>query len=332
MRARHPVFVHASVDLSVEDARAFMDELRAVTGSRAEELKSTVVMQPAHRAQLLDLLVALHGRGNINLVDKSYFVCAKLIALLVEEQANTRGVDLAGSGLARQYASTLHDIAPVELGAELWRDVLTTYNDFIRSYLRARSVAPTSEAFFAALEQAREKASSPPLVMLLEAIWEARHFAAEYDGPRAHKMREMDPMASTLNSVSMAWRLRLGDVPMEFLADQYSTLTEDMCDLIVRAAQAELTIADVALPRANLQAIRLVDSRVDPRVQVADILGGVGREIARLAEAGTFDDDLQKVTSEMLDLNGMWSAGSPLDVLYERRPPRYIQAYFDTLI
>jgi len=75
----------------------------------------------------------------------------------------------------------------------------------------------------------------------------------------------------------------------------------------------------------------LESSRVDARVQVADILGGVGREIARLAEAGTFDDDLQRVTSEMLDFNGMWSEGSPLDVLYERRPPQYIQAYLDTL-
>jgi len=204
MRARHPVFVHASVDLSVEDAQGFMDELRAVTGSRAEELKSTMVMQPAHRAPLLDLLVALNGRGNINLVDKSYFVCAKLIALLVEEQANTRGVDLAGSGLARQYASTLHDIAPVELGAELWRDVLTTYNDFIRSYLRARSVAPTSDAFFAALGQAREKADSQPLAMLLEAIWGPGISRRSTTGPELTKCVRWTPWPAPLTA--SRWR------------------------------------------------------------------------------------------------------------------------------
>lgn len=55
--------------------------------------------------------------------------------------------------------------------------------------------------------------------------------------------------------------------------------------------------------------LRFVDSTDEARVQVADILGGVGREAARLATTGVFDDELQVLASEMLDYNVMCSTG-----------------------
>lgn len=78
-----------------------------------------------------------------------------------------------------------------------------------------------------------------------------------------------------------------------------------------------------SLPQADLRAIHVVDSRDDARVQVADILAGTGREVARLAAEGTFDDPLQKVVHPMLDRSVMSSGGSPVDRLVERAPLRY---------
>ena len=46
-------------------------------------------------------------------------------------------------------------------------------------------------------------------------------------------------------------------------------------------------------PGVDVRDLRFVDSKSDPRVQVADILGGVGQEVARQAMRGVFDDDLQ---------------------------------------
>ena len=73
--------------------------------------------------------------------------------------------------------------------------------------------------------------------------------------------------------------------------------------------------------------MRTVDSLSDARVQIADIIAGAGREMARLAMDGVFDDDLQVVAHEMLDFNVMASSGSPLDTLTERRSLRYFQEW-----
>lgn len=81
------------------------------------------------------------------------------------------------------------------------------------------------------------------------------------------------------------------------------------------------------LPRPDLRRIRLVDSRLDARVQAADIMSGIGREIARLAMIGTFDDRLQVRVHNMLDYNLMCSSSSPIDKLVERRPLKYMSAW-----
>jgi hypothetical protein len=79
----------------------------------------------------------------------------------------------------------------------------------------------------------------------------------------------------------------------------------------------------------DLRGIRFVDSRDDPRVQVADILAGVGREVARMALTSIYDDELQIAVSELIDANGMWALGSPLDVLVDARPPSYAQPWLE---
>lgn len=62
-------------------------------------------------------------------------------------------------------------------------------------------------------------------------------------------------------------------------------------------------------------------------MQVADILAGVGREVALLAANGVFDDELQEVVYEMLDFNVMTSSGSAIDRLVEHRPFRYMEQW-----
>lgn len=90
-------------------------------------------------------------------------------------------------------------------------------------------------------------------------------------------------------------------------------------------ARAPLAIRGTPLPRADLRGIRFTDSRTDAQVQVADILAGVGREVARLAATGRFDDPLQTVVHQMLDFNVMSSGGSPVDRLVERAPLKYLE-------
>jgi hypothetical protein len=298
-----------------------MDSLRISMRTQAVEIKSRKVLLPQHRQTLLTALSTVADRGNIYLLEKSYFVTAQLIDLLVAANAYDFDLSLASSGLGREIASDLHDRAPEALGTELWHSLLTTYNDLIRTYARAGSQAPTTEPFFKVLDAARQASTDEQVSDILKLVWESRLFAGDHEGERATMLRQMDPMAGTLNSVSMTWALRLGGRPFEFLLDEYGALNDATRELIIKEACEPLVLRGSGLPRADLRGIRFVDSRLDARVQVADILAGVGQELARLAESGVFDDDLQLAAGEMLDFNGMWSSSSPLDVLWERRPP-----------
>lgn len=326
MRSHHSVFVHASVNLEPDEAADVMARLRSVTNTPAKELKSAAVLDHRYRGELLIVLEQLATKANINLVDKAYYVSAKLVALLTAAAADAEGVDIERAGYGRFFASILFDRAPKDLGQTFWRQLLRRYNDLIRVYARANAIPPTSDKFFAILAEARMRATDQAVREVLDDLWRARYFAFEYEGPRSGELREMDPMFSTLRSVAANWRIRLGDVPFELLTDTYSSLTEPTIEAIIETAREDLTIVGRVLPAADLRAIRQVDSRTDSRVQVADILAGVGQHNAALALDGTFDDVLQTVTSEMLDFQGMWSDGSPLDRLYEAQPPQYAAA------
>jgi hypothetical protein len=328
MSSQHSVFVHGSVNLSMDAAADFMTRLRASTKAQSAELKSKLALAPKHRAALLDALSTIEPNGNINLVEKSYYAAARLVELLFAEHAHSYGLDVGGSGLGRDLLDYFHAHGSSAVGPAAWTTLLASFNELIRSYSREGARAPSTTPFFDALEVARDACTDRRVQDMLDDLWDARHFAAEYEGSTPTVVREMDPMASTLASVARTWRMRLGEVPFEFVADNYSGLTSERRKAIVEAARAPLAVAGFDLPRPDLRGIRLTDSRDDARVQVADILSGVGREIARLAHGGTFDDDLQVLVHEMLDYNVMCSTGSPIDELVERRPLNYVSAWW----
>jgi len=327
MGSKHPVFVHASVNITTDAASEFMATLRAATKTQARELKSKIALAPRNRAALLEVLGSLDNQGNILLVDKSYFVAAKMIDLLVDELAHEYGVEVGLSGLGRQLADYLHQRGATAIGVTRWHTLLNSYNSVIRSYYRADAAPPTVEVFFEALEDALRNCCDVHVAQILGDIWRAREFTREYEGASPSVLRELDPMAPSITAASMTWQMRIGEVPFEFLADNYSGLSEEVCKAIVEAARAPLSVGGVELPRADLRAVRLVDSKFDVRVQVADILAGVGREVALLAANGVIDDQLQTVVHEMLDFNVLASSGSAIDRLVESRPLRYVEEW-----
>ncbi|MFD4957863.1 hypothetical protein [Microbacterium sp. NPDC058389] len=320
--SQHPVFVHGSTSLPLSDAQEFIARLRVATRAQAPEMKSGSVLTPRNRAALLDALPALDGQANIYFVDKSYFITAKMIVLTLAELGERNGQDVHLSGLGRYLTDLLHRKGPRAVGRGRWDALLLAFNDVIRSYARAGSKAASVWPFFVALANARMNCSDRQVSEILTEVWEARHLTLEHVNADPVEFRELDPLAPSLATVSMTWHMRLG-VPFEFLHDRHSLLTESVRDAIVAGARAPLSLGEHALPRADLRGIRVIDSRLDARVQVADILAGTGREVAQMAAGGTLDDPLQTVVHEMLDFNVMSSGGSPVDLLVERAPLRY---------
>jgi hypothetical protein len=221
----------------------------------------------------------------------------------------------------------LHNRAPASVGRENWDALLKAYNEVIRSHLRAGSTAPTTQEFFSLLGLARIASSDSEVTMVLELIWQGRENVSRYQGERPGNFREMDPMVTTLAAVSRSWRIRLGDVPFEFLADDYWGLDPETRQLIIEGVRAPLDVGRVQLPAVDLRGIRLANSKSDVRIQVADLVAGIGREIARLANQGIFDNPLQIEATDLLDFDVMCAMGSPLDILHSRRPIRYFEEW-----
>ena len=52
MRAFEPVFIHASVSIGIDEASGILAQLRADTGTRALEIKSSQMLKPGNRQSL----------------------------------------------------------------------------------------------------------------------------------------------------------------------------------------------------------------------------------------------------------------------------------------
>jgi len=328
MGSRDPLFVHASTSVGLDFAEELLADFRASTRSQAPEIKSKTALRAANRPALLRMLAAVGSSGNIYLLEKQFFMAAKLVNTLIAEPAAELGMDVAGAGQGRQFASMLHERAPQALGDESWRALLESFNDLIRLHARKGDSPPAPHVFLDHLRSARGRCDDRVVGEILEWIWQFRDHVSNYsDTDQRSRFREFDPMFGTLTSIAMTWTVRVGDVPMEFLVDEYSTLDATTITMIKQAVSEPLNLRGEALPRSNLRDIRSIDSRHDARVQVADVLAGVGQEIARMAYAGVLDDDLQNATREMLDGNGMWADDSALDLLWESNVPEYFKAW-----
>ncbi|PYD00816.1 hypothetical protein B4U78_008815 [Microbacterium esteraromaticum] len=324
MASNHPVFVHGSVNVGLEEANELAAWMKAETGSQASEIKSKTMLSLGNRGALFDLLRRLDGRANMYFVEKSYFVTAKMVSLFIAWPALLNGEDIAADGSGRELTDRLHSKAPKALGIDRWNALLHSCNQLLRSYLREGTVRPTTAPFLAALDDARVHCADVDVRVILESMWMARDLAEEYQSAGRVALRELDPMAGSLVAVAMTWALRLNDAPFEFLIDRYSLLTEEGLTAIADATREDLSLGGFDFPRADLRALRMTDSRLDARVQIADIIAGVGREVARLAMTGDFDNQLIGATFQMLDFNPMCSTGSALDRLTELRPLQYL--------
>ncbi|WP_328753680.1 hypothetical protein OHA28_50325 [Streptomyces sp. NBC_00269] len=116
-----------SVAISDIEAEPIVEEIRKATRLQAPELKFSGAFAGPKNGQrrpvlsgLLEPGGALHGRASVYLIDKHYFVIAKLIDLLVEEMLHKQGRDIRNTGQARKMARSLFTEGARALGPELF--------------------------------------------------------------------------------------------------------------------------------------------------------------------------------------------------------------------
>ena len=296
--AATPVITHASVDLSVDEAAQLIAALRSGFRCSLNEFKSGHLLRGSQAGEGLEwFLAALNGRAHVHLVDKEYFLVTRIVDLFLVEPSYAAGTRLtqdhrpAALALYRAGRSRPRD----------WAVFLAAFVELVRTKRRRQPDRSAVERFFRAGDSLAGDGLGPEAEGVLAGLSRTRVWAVLTrlaDDDRSIPP-PLEPMLPALAETVLFWSG--GQRQVLVIHDEQSALTAD------RLRRLQQVLADVAGPWAAaadaagasparvspLAGLVTVDSRDDPRVQVADLLAGV----ARRAPETSNDDLLQPFLS-----------------------------------
>ena len=243
-----PVLVHASTDLSVPEAADVVAALRSPPGGRSE-YKSGRLLRPDQRPALEWFLATLRGRAHVHVTDKTAFVAARVLELFTEEPSYG-----AGTSLGRDHSAAVRALRG-------HRGFLAAFVDLARTKRLRMVDRDAIDRFVAAI---------PADVPVLHDLTTGRVegvMVRLVDGDPAYPP-PLEPLVPALAETLLFWSARAGSVAV--VHDEQSALTRG------RVARLGTFLAEAVSPSpAPMRSFRQVDSRDDPRVQVADLLAGI---------------------------------------------------------
>jgi hypothetical protein len=304
------VFAHASVHLTMESAEGHIQEIRDRIRSPAEEYKANHLLRQKHRAVLEWLLGPsgpLHGHAHVHLTDKVFFVVGRVVDLLAgAEDAHPATGTPGRDGRTMAMAVTLYREGRPAFGRDRWQTFLESANNLMRTKNRWEVTAPV-DSFFDPIEALRPTDPGGGVGDILELFRQAR--------PRADSFRErildnqeagpaLDPFLPAVTHTIAHWGA--AGRPVSIVHDEQYLLTEERISWLMDAFNSPCPSREPAVPRSRLTGVRLVDSRWDARVQLADFLAGVARKIASDELNGRGDAVLTRLLRPYVDPFSIW--------------------------
>jgi hypothetical protein len=245
-----PVITHASVDLAVPEATEVVAVLQSRLRHRSE-CKSNQLLRPGQRPALEWFLSFLHGRAHVHVIDKTGYVAARVLELFTEEPSYG-----AGTSLGRDHSDAV-------LALRRHTAFLAVFVDLTRTR-RVRLIDHDAiDRFFATipvhLPALREVTRARVEEVMVRLIDEDRAFPPP-----------LEPLVPALAETLLFWSA--GKRSVAVVHDEQSALTRG------RVARLGTFLAEAVSPAPPpLRSFLQVDSRDDPRVQVADLLAGIAR-------------------------------------------------------
>ncbi|MDG4809564.1 hypothetical protein O7634_22680 [Micromonospora sp. WMMD1120] len=283
LRSSAPVITHASVDLSVDEAVAVITALRSGFRFAPHEVKSGQFLRRSGAAEALEWFrAALTGRAHVHLIDKEFFLVTRVVDLLLVEPSYAAGTRLADEH--RPAALALH-AAGRSAGAD-WTAFLAAFVDLVRMKHRLPA-QQTVRRFFEARDVLRRHRLGRPADDVLDGLDpnRVRAVVARLDDDDRSIPPPLEPLLPALAETVLAW----SDGRRQVLVthDEQSALTADRLTRLRRTLASGPDATPVgALPSgvSPLAGLVMVDSRDDPRVQVADLLAGVARRLPEIID------------------------------------------------
>jgi len=286
-----PVITHASVDLGADEAVGLIAALRSGFRFSPNEFKSGQFLRgPAAGEALEWFLAALSGRAHVHLVDKEYFLVTRIVDLLLAEPSYAAGTRLTQHH--RPAALALYR-ARRSAGSD-WGTFLEAFVDLVRIKRRHRPDRPALQRFFQARDALIRHGLGAQAEDVLDGLSRTRVQAVLTRLTEDDRSipPPLEPMLPALAETVLFWSG--GQRQVLVIHDEQSALTAG------RLSRLQQVLADGAGPspagadeagsaparRSPLAGLVMVDSRDDPRVQVADLLAGVARRLPGTVDHG----------------------------------------------
>lgn len=271
-----PVMAHASVDLSDGEAAELVAELRSGSRFSLSELKSGQLLRGRDGAALEWFLAALTGRAHLHLVDKEYFLVSRIVDLFLAEPTYTAGTRLTEH--QRPAARALYRAGRSD-GGRHWDAFLAAYVGLVRTKRRRLPDRILLERFFQARDSLAAAGLGPVADDVLDGLQpeRVRAVVARLTDDDRSIPPPLEPMLPAVAETVLFWSG--GQRQVLVVHDEQSALTAD------RLRRLQEALADGAA-QSPLAGLVTVDSRDDPRVQVADLVAGIARRFAETGEGG----------------------------------------------
>ena len=301
---RHTVFTHASLRLPVESAREEMTRLRLRVSAHGE-LKASWLLRwcdddDLHR--LLDPGGLLGDQVSVHLTDTRLFLLYRLADVLLGS-GEVSGLDLPGQDEAtREVALELYRQGDTVFGLQRWQAFLIAAGKALRQTSRWVPTSAVSDFEGELGELLTVPAPAPvreALIRLRGAVGRARTVrrSLEVDSRRPPLL---EPLLPALTRCVLRWGADHRDLVV--VHDEQSVLTPwRMMEIARRLEQAH---------PGHVLDLRRVDSRDDPRVQIADLVAGIARRAAASLLIGRPDPRLIDLVSPVVDPGSVWPDGS----------------------
>jgi hypothetical protein len=285
-----PVITHASVDLCVGEAADLIAALRSAFRCSLNEFKSGQFLRGPKAGEALEsFLAALSGRAHVHLVDKEYFLVTRIVDLFLAEPSYAAGTSLtqdhrpAALALYRARRSAGRD----------WDAFLAAFVELVRIKRRHQPDRRALERFFQARDAMTRDGLGARARDVLDELSRTRVWAVltRLTNDDRSIPPPLEPMLPALAETVLFWSG--GRRQVLVIHDEQSALTAGrlarLQQVLADAAGLSVSGADEAgaspARMSPLAGLVTVDSRDDPRVQVADLLAGMARRLP-----GTGDD------------------------------------------
>jgi hypothetical protein len=288
--ASTPVFTHASVDLPWEEAAELICALRSGLRWSLHEFKSGQLLRsPRAGAGVQWFLGALTRRAHVHVIDKEYFLVTRVVDLLLEEPSYAAGTRLTQEH--RPAALALYRAG--RASGRDWELFLAAFIELVRSKRRRQPDRSVADRFFQARDSLAAglgaEAGDVLCGLSRSRVWSVMTRLAHDDRSIPPPL---EPLLPALAETVLHWSG--GQRRVLVVHDEQSALTAGRLRLLQRVltegtdplAAGGHHVGAPQAPVSPLAGLVTVDSRDDPRVQVADLLAGLARRSSHVDDDG----------------------------------------------